>query len=81
MNLFRIGMEPVSRAWYYLLLPLNLLSDTFFIATLAMVSFRLVVQITIYLKAQRKFGERNIFLSFIIFDIASLLINFWLTLH
>lgn len=76
VNLFRIGMEPVSRAWYYLLLPLNLLSDTFFIATLAMVSFRLAVQITIYLKAQRKFGERNIFLSFIIFDIASLLINF-----
>lgn len=76
MHSFRIGMEPISRTWFYFLLGILLFNNFFLIATLSIVAVRLIFQLIIYIAASHKFKEKNIWIGFIIFDVFSLFFNF-----
>jgi glycosyltransferase involved in cell wall biosynthesis len=73
---FMIGLEPISRAWFYFLFIFLLANRLFLLATIIVFIIRLLIQFSIYLSARQKFGEKNLWLSFIIFDVFSLFFNF-----
>jgi poly-beta-1,6-N-acetyl-D-glucosamine synthase len=73
---FRLGMEPISRAWFYTLAVILLTNHIFLITTLAVIAARFLIQFIIYLVAGLKFNEKNLWLTFIIFDVFSLFFNF-----
>lgn len=73
---FRVGFEPISRAWFYTLLIFLLLNGVFLQATLAIVTAKILIQLTIYSIASKKFNEKNIWIGYILFDVFSLFFNF-----
>jgi len=76
MHSFMIGMEPLSRAWFYFLLAILLITNSFFIPTLAIVGSRFIIQLIIYIATSQRFKEKNIWVFFIFFDLFSLFFNF-----
>lgn len=75
-HVFMLGLEPVSRAWYYFLLILTLLIAKFLVVGIVIASIRVVLQMVLYFAAGKKFNEKNLWLSCIIFDVISLFYNF-----
>lgn len=75
-HVFMLGLEPISRAWFYLLLMLLLTFEIFWVPTLAIAGARALVQFILYLFAGKRFNEKNIWLTYIIFDIYSLFFSF-----
>ncbi len=75
-HVFMLGLEPVSRAWFYLLFVLCLYGHFFPIATLAIFAIRFFSQLTIYTLCNKKLKEPNLWLIFIFFDLMSLIFNF-----
>jgi poly-beta-1,6-N-acetyl-D-glucosamine synthase len=75
-HIFLLGLEPLSRIWYYTLLIVLLTMPVFFNVVIFMASIRFLIQLFIYIKAGSKFEEKNIWFSFIIFDLISLFFNF-----
>jgi biofilm PGA synthesis N-glycosyltransferase PgaC len=76
LDVFLLGLEPLSRVWYYAFLIILLTMPGFLIAVIAMAGARFLIQLFIYIKAGIKFDEKNIWFSFIIFDLISLFFNF-----
>lgn len=75
-HVFMLGMEPVSRVWYYFLLILTLTTTDFLYSVIAIASFRVVSQLILYVAAGKIFKEKNLWLTCIIFDVISLFYNF-----
>lgn len=75
-NIFRLTLEPLSRAWFYTLLIVLLWLQINWIAVVSIAGFRTLAQFLVYEKAGRKFGEKNLWLSYIIFDVYSLFFIF-----
>lgn len=75
-NIFRLTLEPLSRAWFYTLLIVLLWLQINWIAVVSIAGFRTLVQFFVFEKAGRKFGEKNMWLSYIIFDVYSLFFIF-----
>ena len=75
-QIFRIAMEPISRVWYYFLFVILITNKLYIIASLSLFAFRLLIQATIYIMSGRKFKEKKLWISFIIFDVFSLIFNF-----
>lgn len=75
-HVFLLGLEPLSRIWFYALLIVLLTMPGFIIPVISMAAARFFIQLFIYIKAGIKFDEKNIWFSFIIFDIISLFFNF-----
>ena len=75
-HVFMLGLEPISRAWFYFLFVLVLFIPFFFRTAIAMVAFRGILQIILYFRASKRFGEKNLWLTCIIFDLFSLFFNF-----
>ncbi len=75
-HVFMLGLEPVSRAWFYFLLILMLFSPKFFMYALVIALFRATLQVILYFIASKRFGEKNLWLTCIIFDVISLFYNF-----
>jgi hypothetical protein len=75
-HVFLLGLEPLSRIWYYSLLLVLLTMPGFLYEVTAMAIVRLLIQLFIYIKAGTKFDEKNIWFSFIIFDLISMFFNF-----
>jgi poly-beta-1,6-N-acetyl-D-glucosamine synthase len=75
-HVFMLGLEPVSRGWYYFLLILTLLMAKFFWVGVVIALTRVVLQMVLYFAAGKKFNEKNLWLTCIIFDVISLFYNF-----
>lgn len=75
-HLFMLGIEPVSRAWFYVLLILLLSLKIHWIPVVSIAGLRTITQLFIYSKAGKRFGEKNIWMTYIIFDLYSLFFNF-----
>ncbi len=75
-HVFMLGLEPIARAWFYFLFVLVLFMPFFFWPAIAMAGFRGVLQIILYFRAGKRFGEKNLWLTCIIFDLFSLFFNF-----
>lgn len=76
LHSFRIGMEPISRAWFYLLLIFLLTNNIFMHATLAIAGVKIILQSIFFQRAAKRFNEKNMWFSCIIFDVFSLFFNF-----
>jgi biofilm PGA synthesis N-glycosyltransferase PgaC len=75
-HIFFLGLEPLSRVWFYALLVILLTMPKLWIPAVAMAGARFLIQLFLYIKAGTKFEEKNIWFSFIIFDLLSLFFNF-----
>jgi len=76
LHIFLLGMETLSRVWFYTLLCILLTMQNFIVPVLTLALVRLFMQLFVYAKASQKFKEKNLWLSFIIFDVISLFFNF-----
>ncbi|MBN2486692.1 MAG: glycosyltransferase [Bacteroidales bacterium] len=75
-HVFLLGLEPLSRLWFYTLFAVLLTMQNFLYPLLVMFMLRFFTQLYVFAKAGKKFKEKNIWISFIIFDIVSLFFNF-----
>ncbi len=75
-HIFRLALEPLSRAWFYALLIVLLWLQIYWIAVVSLAGVRMLTQFIVYEKAGRKFGEKNLWLTYIIFDMYSLFFMF-----
>lgn len=75
-HIFRLALEPLSRAWFYALLVVLLWLQINWIAVVSIAGFRTLLQFFVYIKAGRRFGERNLWWTYIIFDVYSLFFIF-----
>ncbi|MBN1118316.1 MAG: glycosyltransferase [Bacteroidales bacterium] len=75
-HIFLIGMESVSRAWFYTTLIILLTLTQYYKLAAIVACFRLLLQIIIYGIAGNRFKEKNIWLTCFIFDVISLFFNF-----
>lgn len=75
-HVFMLGLEPVSRSWYYFLLVITLFHPKFIGYAVAIASFRAIMQLILYFTAGKRFGEKNLWLTCIIFDVIALFYNF-----
>ena len=75
-DIFRLGMEPLSRFGFYVLFVLCLLTTVEFYVPLALVLARLILQLITSRIIKRKLNDNKLFLLLPIFDIVSLIINF-----
>lgn len=75
-HIFRLALEPLSRIWFYVLLIMLLWLQINWITVVSIAGFRTILQFIIYEKAGRKFGEKNMWLSFFIFDLYSMFFIF-----
>jgi hypothetical protein len=69
-------MEPLSRAWFYTLLTLLICLKIYWIAAISIAGARTILQFFVFKTAGKKFEEKNIWMTYIIFDLYSLLFNF-----
>jgi biofilm PGA synthesis N-glycosyltransferase PgaC len=76
IHAFRTGMEPISRAWYFFLFIILASNQAFLIPVLSIFAARFFLQLAIYIASGKKFGEKKLWLGFIIFDVFSLFFNF-----
>ncbi len=75
-HVLMLGLEPISRVWFYLLFILCVYGHNFLIATLSIFGIRFFSQLTIYSLCNKKLKEPNLWLIFIFFDLMSLIFNF-----
>jgi cellulose synthase/poly-beta-1,6-N-acetylglucosamine synthase-like glycosyltransferase len=76
LHSFRIGMEPISRVWFYMLFIVLISNKIHWISALSVFVARTLIQLWTYIKVSQKFNEKKLWLSFIIFDVYSLFFNF-----
>jgi glycosyltransferase involved in cell wall biosynthesis len=75
-HVLMLGLEPVSRSWYYFLLVVMLFCPKFINYAIVIALFRATMQIILYFTAGKRFGEKKLWLTCIIFDVISLFYNF-----
>lgn len=74
-HIFMLGLEPVSRMWYYALLVLVIALTEYWQVAAGLALLRLVLQEFLFIRAGKQFKEKNLWLTCIIFDSMSLFIN------
>ncbi len=75
-HVFVLGIESISRAWFYSLLIILLSLNIYLIPVVSIAGVRTLLQFFIYFRAGRTFGEKNIWMTYIIFDVYSLFFIF-----
>lgn len=75
-HIFMLGLEPISRIWYFTLLVILLCLHTHWKIVLILAAIRCIIQLFMIIKAEQKLNEKNLWLSFYIFDLYSLFFNF-----
>ncbi len=75
-HIFLLGLEPISRAWFYTLLIMLICLHTYWKLAVLLAFIRWLIQLIVFIKAGHKLKEKNLWLTFYIFDIYSLFFNF-----